>query len=162
MQQNQNRIRRTSWKHLALAAVCTIGTAGSWALAPFVAPAAAKSLELLNVSYDPTRELWRQVNDAFVAQYTKEKGTALSIKQSHGGSGAQARAVVDGLDADVVTLALWTDTDAIRKAGLIQPGWEAKLPNRSLPYLSTIVFVVRKGNPRRIHDWEDLGRGDVQ
>lgn len=119
-------------------------------------------LELLNVACDPTRELWRDLNAHFLEKYEREIGVKLSIRQSHGGSGSQARAVIDGLDADVVTLALWTDTDAIRKAGRIDDGWENKLPNRSLPYVSTIVFVVRKGNPKRIQDWSDLERDDVR
>src|SRR5438093_4021127 len=119
-------------------------------------PARAARLELLNVSYDPTRELWRDINAAFVSKYEAQTGTALEIKQSHGGSGTQARAVIDGLEADVVTLALWPDTDAVRKAGQIEAGWEKRLPNNSLPYTSTIVFVVRKGNPKGIKDWPDL------
>jgi sulfate transport system substrate-binding protein len=119
-------------------------------------------LELLNVSYDPTRELWRDINDQFVGQYEKENGRKLSIKQSHGGSTSQARAVIDGLDADVVTLALWSDTDTIRKKGLINENWDQKFPNRSLPYSSTIVFVVRRGNPKGIHDWPDLVKPGVE
>jgi sulfate transport system substrate-binding protein len=115
-----------------------------------------KSLELLNVSYDPTRELWRNLNAKFVSKYLKEANTKLQIKQSHGGSSTQARAVIDGLEADVVTLALWSDTDAIRKQGLMAEHWEQRLPNRALPYMSTIVFVVRKGNPKGIKDWPDL------
>src|SRR5262245_57758294 len=94
------------------------------------------SVELLNVSYDPTRELWKQLNSAFIADYQKRTGTTLSIKQSHGGSSSQARQVIDGLEADVVTLAMWPDVDAIRKAGLIADGWEQRLPNGSLPYSS--------------------------
>ncbi len=116
---------------------------------------------LLNVSYDPTRELWRDLNAAFIARYSKEANTKLAIKQSHGGSSTQARAVIDGLDADVVTLALWSDTDAIRKKGLIADNWEQRLPNRSLPYISTVVFVVRKGNPKGIKDWPDLVKPGV-
>jgi sulfate/thiosulfate-binding protein len=119
-------------------------------------------VELLNVACDPTRELWRDLNAQFIDKYAKETGTSLTISQSHGGSGSQARAVIDGLDADVITLALWTDTDAVRKAGHIQPGWEERLPNHSLPFVSTIVFVVRKGNPKQVRDWPDLDRGDVQ
>jgi sulfate transport system substrate-binding protein len=118
--------------------------------------------ELLNVSYDPTRELWRDVNQSFIAQYEKETGEKLIIRQSHGGSASQARAVIDGQDADVVTLALWPDTDAIRRKGLIAEGWEKRLPNNSLPYFSTIVFVVRKGNPKAIKDWPDIVKSDVQ
>src|SRR6476469_3936823 len=124
-------------------------------------PAPSGSLELLNVSYDPTRELWRAINAEFIPAYEKEAHVKLAINQSHGGSSTQARAVIDGLDADVVTLALWSDTDAVRKAGLIDPGWEDRLPNRSLPVTSTIVFVVRKGNPRGVRDWPDLVRPDV-
>jgi sulfate/thiosulfate transport system substrate-binding protein len=118
--------------------------------------AAGKELTLLNVSYDPTRELWRDVNEHFVAAYAKQTGVTLSIKQSHGGSSTQARSVIDGLDADVVTLASYLDTDAIAKAKLIKGGWVDRLPHRSLPYYSTIVFVVRKGNPKKIKDWPDL------
>ena len=118
--------------------------------------------ELLNVSYDPTRELWRELNGRFVDRFEGEKGVRLTIRQSHGGSGSQARAVIDGLEADVVTLAMHSDTDAIRRAGLIEPGWEERLPNRSLPYLSTIVFVVRKGNPQGVRDWPDLTRPGVR
>jgi sulfate transport system substrate-binding protein len=117
---------------------------------------------LLNVSYDPTRELWRSINEQFVPKFQKEYGRMLTIKQSHGGSSTQARAVIDGLDADVVTLALWSDTDAVRKQGLIKENWDERLPNRSLPYFSTIVFVVRKGNPKEIKDWPDLIKSGVQ
>lgn len=117
--------------------------------------------ELLNVACDPTRELWRDLNSRFLSSYESEFGKRISIRQSHGGSGSQARAVIDGLDADIVTLALFTDTDAIRKAGRIADGWENKFPNRSLPFVSTIVFVVRKGNPKNIRDWNDLVRSDV-
>lgn len=126
------------------------------------AASGGKSFELLNVSYDPTRELWKDLNAAFGEQYQKDSGNTVSIKQSHGGSGSQARSVIDGLEADVVTLAMWNDTDAIRGKGLIKDGWEERLPNRSLPYTSTIVFVVRKGNPKGIKEWADLVKGDVQ
>jgi sulfate transport system substrate-binding protein len=125
-------------------------------------PARAAELELLNVSYDPTRELYRAVNEAFVPQYKTKTGTDLTIRQSHGGSGTQARAVVDGLEADVVTLAMWPDTNAIAKAGLLPLGWEKSLPNDSLPYTSTIVFVVRKGNPKGIKDWPDIVKPGVE
>ena len=125
-------------------------------------PARAAKLELLNVSYDPTRELWRDINAAFVSKYEAKSGTTLEIKQSHGGSGTQARAVIDGLDADVVTLAMWPDTDAIRKAGQIAEGWDKRLPNNSLAYTSTIVFVVRKGNPKGIKDWPDIVKPGVE
>jgi sulfate/thiosulfate-binding protein len=118
-------------------------------------------IELLNVSYDPTRELWRDLNKAFIADYSQKTGMTVGIQQSHGGSGSQARSVLDGLPADVVTLALWTDTDALRRQGLLADNWEERLPNRSLPYYSTIVFVVRKGNPKTIHDWPDLANEGV-
>ena len=116
---------------------------------------------LLNVSYDPTRELWRDLNRAFIAHEEKETGRRIAVNQSHGGSGSQARSVIDGLEADVVSLALWSDTDAIREQGLIAASWEERLPNRSLPYYSTIVFVVREGNPKSIHDWDDLVKAGV-
>jgi len=116
---------------------------------------------LLNVACDPTRELWRDLNHGFREQYQRDAGQHIAISQSHGGSGSQARAVIDGLDADVVSLALWSDTDAIRKRGLIAQGWEDRLPNRSLPYYSTIVFVVRQGNPKKIHDWPDIVRPGI-
>src|SRR2546425_4979869 len=122
----------------------------------------AATLELLNVSYDPTRELWRNINAAFIPKYQAQSGTTLDIKQSHGGSGTQARAVIDGLEADVVTLAMWPDTDAIRKAGQISEGWDKRLPNDSLPYTSTIVFVVRKGNPKGIKDWPDIVKSGIE
>ncbi len=126
------------------------------------ARAQAKALELLNVSYDPTRELWREINGTFIPRYEKEAGIKLSVKQSHGGSSTQARAVIDGLEADVVTIASIIDTEAIRKAGLIKQGWVDRLPHRSLPYYSTIVFVVRKGNPKGIKDWPDLLKPGVE
>jgi sulfate/thiosulfate transport system substrate-binding protein len=121
-----------------------------------------ESVELLNVSYDPTRELWRDINENFIAAYKKGSGNSITIKQSHGGSSTQARAVIDGLDADVVTLASYLDTDAISKKGLIKPGWVDRFPNRSLPYTSTIIFVVRKGNPKGIKDWPDLVKPGVE
>ncbi len=130
--------------------------------APTNAPAAGKDVELLNVSYDPTRELWKDLNAAYAPVYAKETGGTINIKQSHGGSGPQARAIIDGLEADVATLALWPDTNQLHKKGLIKEGWENALPNRSLPYTSTIVFVVRKGNPKGIKDWPDLVKPDVQ
>ncbi len=125
------------------------------------APALAQST-LLNVSYDPTREFWREINRNFISQYEKQLGTRLSISQSHGGSSTQARAVIDGLEADVVTLASFLDTEAISKRGLIKPDWLTRLPNRALPYTSTIVFVVRKGNPWNIADWPDLVKPGLQ
>ncbi len=118
-------------------------------------------IELLHASYDPTRELWQDLNKVFAAHYLEQTGKEVVIKQSHGGSGSQARAVIDGLPADVVSLALWSDTDAIRRKGLIANDWEGRLPHRALPYYSTIVFVVRKGNPKAIHDWPDLVQDKV-
>lgn len=125
------------------------------------APALAGD-QLLNVSYDPTRELWKAVNAAFIPTWQQKSGQTLAIRQSHGGSGSQARAVVDGLEADVVTLAMWPDTDAIRKVGLISDGWERRFPNSSTPYTSTIVFLVRKGNPKGIRDWQDIVKPGVE
>lgn len=122
----------------------------------------ANDVELLNVSYDPTREFYRDLNNHFAQRYLEETGTKVTIKQSHGGSSSQARAIIDGLEADVATLALWSDTNAIHQKGLIAKGWEDRLPHRSLPYFSTIVFVVRKGNPNGIHDWPDLVKPDVK
>ena len=118
--------------------------------------AAAQTITLLNVSYDPTRELWRDINEHFVAVYQQQTGNALKINMSHGGSSTQARSVIDGLEADVVTLASYIDTNEISKRGLIKAGWVDRLPNHSLPYTSTIVFVVRKGNPWKVKDWPDL------
>lgn len=119
-------------------------------------------VEILNVSYDPTRELWRDVNAKFVPAYEQQTGQRVAIQQSHASSGGQARAVIDGLEADVVTLALWSDTDALRKKGLINEGWQERLPEHSLAYFSTIVFVVRKDNPKTIKDWPDLIKPGVE
>jgi sulfate transport system substrate-binding protein len=119
-------------------------------------------VELLNVACDPTRELWAEINPLFVADYHAKTGRAITVVQSHGGSATQAGAVIKGMQADVVTLALWSDTDAIRKAGLMDAGWVDELDNRSLPFVSTIVFVVRKGNPKGVRDWEDLARPGVE
>lgn len=119
-------------------------------------PSFAADLTLLNVSYDPTRELYTDYNNAFTQYWHKKTGQKVTIKQSHGGSGKQARAVIDGLEADVVTLALAYDIDAIAEKGLIAPGWQKELPHNSSPYTSTIVFLVRKGNPKKIKNWDDL------
>jgi sulfate/thiosulfate-binding protein len=118
--------------------------------------AVAADVSLLNVSYDPTRELYVDFNKAFAAAYQKETGKSVEIKQSHGGSGSQARAVIDGLKADVVTLALAYDIDAIAGKGLLPADWQRRLPLNASPYTSTIVFLVRKGNPKGIRDWDDL------
>jgi len=124
--------------------------------------ATAKELTLLNVSYDPTRELYQDFNTAFARHWQETTGDKLTIKQSHGGSSKQARAVIDGLNADVVTLALAYDVDALCEKGkLIPPDWQKRLPNNSAPYTSTIVFVVRKGNPKGVKDWDDLVKPGV-
>lgn len=116
----------------------------------------AADINLLNVSYDPTRELYVEFNAAFAKHWKQKTGDNVTIKQSHGGAGKQARAVIDGLEADVVTLALAYDIDAIAEKGLIKPGWQKELPHNSSPYTSTIVFLVRKGNPKKIKNWDDL------
>jgi sulfate transport system substrate-binding protein len=126
-----------------------------------VAPAAAPAQELLNVSYDPTRELYQDVNAAFAAQWKAKTGKDVTVQQSHGGSGKQARAVIDGLEADVLTLALAYDVDAVAESGLLAKDWQKRLPNNSAPYTSTMVFLVRKGNPKGIKDWGDLVRPGV-
>ena len=124
--------------------------------------ALAADINLLNVSYDPTRELYAEFNKAFAGAYQKETGKSVEIKQSHGGSGSQARAVIDGLQADVVTLALAYDIDAVANKGLTATDWQKRLPQNSSPYTSTIVFLVRKGNPKGIKDWDDLIKPGVQ
>jgi len=137
----------------ALAASLHMGASGAaWA-----------DTTILNVSYDPTRELYKEFNAAFAKHWKAETGETVTIQASHGGSGKQARAVIDGLDADVVTLALESDIDAIVKnSGKIPENWRGRLPHNSSPYTSTIVFLVRKGNPKGIQDWGDLVKGDVQ
>jgi sulfate/thiosulfate-binding protein len=122
----------------------------------------AAAFKLLNVSYDPTREMYEDYNKAFAAYWKDKTGDTVSINQSHGGSGKQARSVIDGLEADVVTLALAYDIDALAtQGGLIPANWQTRLPNNSTPYTSTIVFLVRKGNPKNLHDWNDLARPGV-
>jgi sulfate/thiosulfate transport system substrate-binding protein len=129
---------------------------------PAAAQTAPKSVTLLNASYDPTRELYQDINAAFAKSWQAKTGQAVTINQSHGGSGKQARAVIDGLEADVVTLALAYDVDAISRIGkLIPPDWQKRLPTNSTPYTSTIVLLVRKGNPKHIRDWDDLVRPGV-
>lgn len=123
--------------------------------------AVAADVNLLNVSYDPTRELYQDVNQAFAKQWKAKTGDNVTIKQSHGGSGKQARAVIDGLDADVVTLALAYDTDALAEKGLLDKAWQKRLPHNASPYSSTIVFLVRKGNPKGIKDWADIVKPGV-
>lgn len=121
------------------------------------------SVELLNVSYDPTREFYREFNTAFARHWKEQTGQSVTVQQSHGGSGSQSRAVIDGLDADVVTLALAFDIDAIAEhGGLLPQDWQTRLPYNSAPYVSTLAFLVRKGNPKNIRTWDDLTRTDVQ
>ena len=127
-----------------------------------LAGAVVSAQTLLNVSYDPTRELYQDFNTAFVKYWKAKTGQTIAVQQSHGGSGGQARAVIDGLDADVVTLALAYDIDAIAHAGLTNPKWQTFLPQNSAPYTSTIVFLVRKGNPKGIKDWGDLAKPGLQ
>ena len=145
---------RRPFLKLTFAALLTSAALGAWAQKP---------LELLNVSYDPTRELYSQYNAAFVKHWKAKTGQDVTIKQSHGGSGKQARAVIDGLDADVVTLALAGDIDAIHKnGGWLPKDWQKRLPLASSPYTSTIVLVVRQGNPKGIKDWDDLIKPGVK
>ena len=120
-----------------------------------------KTVRLLNVSYDPTRELYQEINAAFSRAWKAKTGQTVEIKQSHGGSSKQARSVIDGLEADIVTLALASDIDALAAAGLLAPDWQKRLPHNSTPYTSTIVFLVRKGNPKNIRTWEDVVRPGV-
>lgn len=145
-------------RSLSRSAVMTLLTA-----ALIASPASAqKPVTLLNVSYDPTRELYQAVNSAFAPVWKARTGQDLVVKQSHGGSGKQARSVIDGLEADVVTLALAYDIDEIsEKAGLLPATWQSRLPQNSTPYTSTIVLLVRKGNPKKIRDWDDLARPGI-
>src|ERR1700742_956763 len=136
--------------------VLVVAVALLWTGAAFAA-----DVTLLNVSYDPTRELYVDFNKAFASAYQKETGRSIEIKQSHGGSGSQARAVIAGLQADVTTLALAYDIDAIAGRGLLSADWQKRLPLNASPYTSTIVFLVRKGNPKGIRDWDDLVKPDV-
>jgi sulfate/thiosulfate transport system substrate-binding protein len=145
--------------------ITTGAGAGAALAAPAVittpAQAAAGPLTLLNVSYDPTRELYKDVNAEYIKYWKAKTGQDLKINQSHGGSGKQARSVIDGLQADVVTLALAYDIDEIAKRKAIAPNWQSRLPNNSTPYTSTIVFLVRKGNPWKIRDWSDLVKDGI-
>jgi len=154
---NADRIRHAIVVTLAIAGGLLAGAAPRAACGATPAP-----VTLLNVSYDPTRELYEEVNRAFAADWKTKTGQEVTIRQSHGGSGKQARSVIDGLEADVVTLALAYDVGAVERAGLIQPGWQKRLPGEASPYTSTIVFLVRKGNPKGIRDWADLVKPGVQ
>ncbi|HEV2424385.1 MAG TPA: sulfate ABC transporter substrate-binding protein [Terriglobia bacterium] len=139
------------------------GAVSALAMALAFGKAGPTEVKLLNVSYDPTRELYQAVNQAFAADWKAKTGQSVIINQSHGGSGKQARGVIDGLQADVVTLALAYDIDAIARQGRLLPdNWQSRLPDSSSPYTSTIVFLVRKGNPKQIKDWTDLARSGVQ
>jgi sulfate transport system substrate-binding protein len=140
----------------------TLAAGAALIVTAFAASAVLADSTLLNVSYDPTRELYKAVNEAFIKDWKAKGGDAVTIEQSHGGSGKQARAVVDGLQADVVTLALQGDIDQIAKAGLINADWQKRLGNNSSPYTSTIVFLVRKGNPKGLKDWDDLVKEGVE
>ncbi len=134
-----------------------------FALAATVGVASAQNVSLLNVSYDPTRELYVDFNKSFAASWKAKKGTDVTFRQSHGGSGSQARSVIDGLEADVVTLALAYDIDVLNtRANLIPADWQKRLPHNSSPYTSTIVFLVRKGNPKGVKDWDDLVKPGIQ
>lgn len=155
----------SAWKlsprSVAVAAIATIGAFSTPGCGSSADPD-TKSVQLLNVSYDPTRELYRDINARFAAQWREKTGQTVTIKQSHGGSGSQARAVIDGLDADVVTLALAYDIDAIHRQGRkLAADWQKRLPHNSAPYTSTIVFLVRQGNPKHIRDWGDLVRPGI-
>ncbi len=130
--------------------------------AALIGAAQAADVTLLNVSYDPTRELYAALGKAFAAKYKTPDGKTIEIKSSHGGSGKQARSVIDGLQADIVTLALAYDIDAIADNGLLAADWQQKLPENSSPYTSTIVFLVRKGNPKGVKDWDDLAKPGIK
>jgi sulfate/thiosulfate-binding protein len=140
----------------------TLAAVAAAGIAVAAASAVLADTTLLNVSYDPTRELYKSVNQAFAKDWRAKTGEEVTIEQSHGGSGKQARAVIDGLQADVVTLALQGDIDQIAKAGQIKPDWQKRLGNNSSPYTSTVVFLVRKGNPKSIKDWDDLTKDGVE
>ncbi|HEX3368867.1 MAG TPA: sulfate ABC transporter substrate-binding protein [Candidatus Cybelea sp.] len=145
-------LRVTTWLVASALTLCAAASAGAQG---------QPALTLLNVSYDPTRELYDDYNAVFSAYWKKKTGQTLTVQQSNGGSGKQARAVIDGLQADVVTLGLAYDIDAISQRGLIPANWQSRLPDNSTPYTSTIVFLVHKGNPKRIYNWNDLVRPGV-
>lgn len=157
-------MKKSIWSITALSLVLVAGLAGCGdkGASSTEDSASPKAVELTNVSYDPTRELYETYNKSFADYWKKKTGQSVTIKQSHGGSGAQARKVVDGLEADVVTLALAYDIDSVREAGQIKEGWQSELRDNSSPYTSTIVFLVKKGNPKGIKDWDDLIKQDVK
>jgi sulfate/thiosulfate transport system substrate-binding protein len=142
--------------------VARFGVVAAAVIGALMTTAAAADMTLLNVSYDPTRELYVEINKAFAKQFAATTGKTVEIRQSHGGSGRQARSVIDGLAADVVTLALAYDIDEISSRGLIARDWNTKLPNNAAPFTSAIVFLVRKGNPKGIRDWDDLAKPGVK
>lgn len=153
---------RLAGRVASVAALVLMAACGGRSPAADAPPGGAASVELLNVSYDPTRELYAEIDAAFAKAWQARTGQRVTIRQSHGGSGAQARSVIDGLDGDLVTLALAWDIDAIQRAGLIAaPAWQQRLPQNSAPYTSTIVFLVRTGNPKGIADWSDLVESGV-
>lgn len=155
-----NSFERPGRYYVGLAMLLAVGVAGCGASGP---THPQQTAELLNVSYDPTREFYEELNHKFAAHWQSQTGQAVSIRMSHGGSGKQARSVIDGLEADVVTLALAYDIDMIAaRGGLIAVDWQRRLPHRSAPYTSTIVFLVRRGNPKGIRDWEDLVRPGIE
>jgi len=141
----------------------SLGAAAAASIALTAMPSFAQGVTLLNVSYDPTRELYVDYNQVFAKYWKAKTGQDVTVKQSHGGSGKQARSIIDGIDADVATLALAGDTDAlVTHGGLVKPGWQKRLPHNSAPYTSTIVFLVKKGNPKGLKDWDDLVKPGVQ
>jgi sulfate transport system substrate-binding protein len=142
--------------------IATLVAAIAAPVRPAPARAADGAVTLLNVSYDPTRELYERVNASFAQRWKARTGQSVTVRQSHGGSGKQARSVVDGLEADVVTLALGYDIDAVAKAGLLAQDWRKRLPQNASPYTSTIVFLVRNGNPKHVQDWDDLVKSGLQ
>ena len=148
--------------HVRLAAIAAVAAAVVATASRPISHAQGGAVTLLNVSYDPTRELYREFNEAFARFWKNKTGQTVTVRASHGGSGSQARAVIDGLEADVVTLALAWGIDNIANAGLIDKAWQKRLPNNSTPYTSTIVFLVRKGNPKGIKDWGDLIKPGIQ
>jgi len=147
---------------MRLALIKTIAWGSALLVLCTVLGASAVAQTLLNASYDPTRELYQDFNAAFIKYWKGKTGQTIAIKQSHGGSGGQARAVIDGLEADVVTLALAYDIDALAQSGLTSASWQKRLPQNSSPYTSTVVFLVRKGNPKGIKDWADLAKPGIQ
>src|SRR5690606_26592875 len=159
---DMNGTHMNVWQSV-LRALRGLGVLAAAALLAACGDGQSSSITLLNVSYDPTREFYRDVNAAFAREWLEQTGERVSIRQSHAGSGSQARAVIDGLDADVVTLALAYDIDSIQRNGKrLAANWQTRFPDNAAPYTSTIVFLVRRGNPKQVHDWDDLLREDVE